>query len=284
MKPGYSGKVREIYDLSDGRLVIVTTDRISAFDRILPQTVKDKGVILNRLSCFWFKRTAYIVQNHILSENVEDMPEFFGTEEFRDRTVLVKKLNMLPFEFVVRGYIFGSMWKAYSEGADFCGYRLPRGYCEAQRLNEPILTPALKNDIGHDEYITQSDLEKQLGMETAQRISEICLRLYESCAEYALSKGIIIADTKFEFGIDSEGELTLADELFTPDSSRFWDLNEYSVGTSPRSYDKQLLRDWLLKHSENGVLPFDSVPQEVLNDTAKLYRKCFEQLTDAEYS
>lgn len=274
MKPIYSGKVREVYDISDERLVIVTTDRISAFDHILPQTIRNKGVILNKLSNFWFKKTEPIVPNHVISENLEDMPKFFQKDEFKDRTVLVKKLQMLPFEFVVRGYMFGSMWNAYQKGADFCGLCIPRGYSEAQKLKTPVLTPALKRDTGHDEYMDLADLENQLGKETTHRITNICFRLYDTCAKYALSRGIIIADTKFEFGIDRDGTLTLADELFTPDSSRFWNLPDYSVGTSPRSYDKQLLRDWLTAHTENGVIPFDSVPENIICDTEAIYRKC----------
>ena len=280
MKPIYSGKVREIYDVSDDKLVIVTTDRISAFDQILPQTVKDKGIILNRLSNFWFRKTDRMVPNHIISENLEDMPDFFQKKEFKNRTVLVKKLKMIPFEFVVRGYMFGSMWSAYQKGIDFCGLCIPHGYREAQKLKTPILTPALKRDTGHDEYIDLAGLENQLGKETTRKITNICFRLYDTCAKYALSRGIIIADTKFEFGIDKDGTLTLADELFTPDSSRFWDLQEYAVGTSPRSYDKQLLRDWLTAHTKNGVIPFDSVPENIIHDTEAIYRKCLIQLTD----
>lgn len=279
MKPIYSGKVREIYDISDDRLVIVTTDRISAFDHILPQTVRNKGIILNKLSNFWFKKTEDTAPNHIISENPKDMPKFFQKEEFKDRTALVKKLQMLPFEFVVRGYMFGNMWSAYQKGIEFCGLRLPPGYREAQKLETPVLTPALKRDTGHDAYIELSNLENQLGKETTRRITNTCFQLYDTCAKYALSRGIIIADTKFEFGIDKDGTLTLADELFTPDSSRFWDLLEYSVGTSPRSYDKQLLRDWLTAHTENGVIPFDSVPENIIHDTEAIYRKCLLQLT-----
>ena len=284
MKPIYSGKVREIYDISDDTLVIVTTDRISAFDHILPQTVRNKGIILNKLSNFWFKKTERIAPNHIISENSEDMPVFFQKEEFKGRTVLVKKLQMFPFEFVIRGYMFGSMWRAYQKGIDYCGLRIPHGYSEAQKLKTPVLTPALKRDTGHDEYIDLADIENQLGKETTRRITNTCFRLYDTCAKYALSRGIIIADTKFEFGIDKDGTLTLADELLTPDSSRFWDLSEYSVGTSPRSYDKQFLRDWLTTHTENGVIPFDSVPENIIHDTEALYRKCLMQLIDKESS
>lgn len=283
MRPMYSGKVREIYDVSPNELVIVTTDRISAFDHILPQTVPGKGVVLNQLSNFWFRRTQSIVPNHILSEQLEDMPAFFQQESFRDRTVLVQKLQMIPFEFVVRGYLFGSMWEAYRQGLPFCGYQLPPGYQQAEKLDASLLTPAIKRDTGHDEYITLADLEDRLGHDLTRRITDICFQLYNTCAEYALSKGILIADAKFEFGMDQDGTLTLADELFTPDSSRFWDRQAYAVGTSPKSLDKQLLRDWLQAHKENGQLP-GRVPEEILQATGERYRTCLQQLTGDQVS
>lgn len=283
MKPRYSGKVREIYDVSPDKLVIVTTDRVSAFDHILPQMVPGKGIVLNQLSNFWFRRTQSIVPNHILSEHLEDMPAFFQQESIRDRTVLVRKLQMLPFEFVVRGYLFGSMWEAYRQGLPFCGYQLPSGYQQAEKLASPLLTPAIKRDTDHDEYITLADLEKQLGSGLTRRITDICFQLYNTCAEYAFSRGILIADSKFEFGVDQDGTLTLADELFTPDSSRFWDLNAYTVGTSPKSLDKQLLRDWLQAHKANGQLP-DRVPEEILQATGDRYRRCLQQLTGGQVS
>lgn len=278
MKPIYSGKVREIYDISEKHLVIVTTDRISAFDHILPVQVKGKGVVLNKLSNFWFDKTRNIIANHIVDDRVENMPSFFQDEFFKERTVMVKKLNMLPFEFVVRGYMYGSMWKAYNNGEDFCGTMLPRNYKLAEKLEQPILTPALKHDIGHDEYVSMEEVESRIGTETAKQITEICFKLYEVCSEYALSKGLIIADAKFEFGRDEQGELVLADEIFTPDSSRYWDAGSYKVGVSPNSFDKQFLRDWLLNNKINGEFQFDKVPEKVLMQTEILYKECLSRL------
>lgn len=282
MKPIYSGKVREIYDVSDRHLVIVTTDRISAFDSILPVTVKDKGIVLNKLSNFWFDRTRGIVPNHIVDDRIEAMPPFFRNESFRDRTVLVEKLSMLPFEFVVRGYVFGSMWKACSGGEPFCGTVFPKDYKLAQKLEQPILTPALKKDTGHDENVSMEQVAARLGAEMTEQIAQICLRLYKTCSEYALSKGLIIADAKFEFGQNREGNLILADEIFTPDSSRYWDADRYQPGISPDSYDKQFLRDWLLDHKVNGEFQFDKVPKDILRQTQKLYHECLDRIVDRD--
>ncbi|MBD5135640.1 MAG: phosphoribosylaminoimidazolesuccinocarboxamide synthase [Lachnospiraceae bacterium] len=278
MEPIYSGKVREIYDISDKYLVIVTTDRISAFDNILPMPIKGKGIVLNKLSNFWFNKTQSIVMNHIIDDRVENMPLFFQNEYFRERTVMVEKLRMLPFEFVVRGYMFGSMWKAYDNGESFCGIRLPNHYGLAQKLEQPILTPAIKHDIGHDEYVSMDEVESELGTEMTKQITETCFRLYKMCSEYAISKGLIIADAKFEFGQNRQGELVLADEIFTPDSSRYWDAGSYKVGVSPNSFDKQFLRDWLLNNKLNGVFQYDKVPENVLIQTEKLYNECLDRL------
>ena len=278
MKPIYSGKVREIYDISDKHLVIVTTDRISAFDHILPVMIKNKGIVLNKLSNFWFEKTKDIVSNHIIDDRVENMPSFFHDEFFRERTVIVEKLNMLPFEFVVRGYMYGSMWESYNCGEHFCGNVLSGNYKLAQKLEQPILTPALKHDIGHDEYVSMEEVESRIGTDITKQITEICFRLYEKCSEYAFSKGLIIADAKFEFGQNVQGELVLADEIFTPDSSRYWDADSYKVGVSPASFDKQFLRDWLLNNKINGEFQFDKIPENVLIQTEKLYNECLNRL------
>lgn len=278
MKPIYSGKVREIYDISDKYLVIVTTDRISAFDHILPVTIKDKGIVLNKLSNFWFDKTKNIIPNHIIDDNVKNMPSFFQTDFFKDRTVMVKKLNMLPFEFVVRGYMFGSMWNSYEKEKSFCGIALSGNYQLAQKLETPVLTPALKHDIGHDEYVSMKTVESQLGIDLTRQISESCFALYESCSKYAFSKGLIIADAKFEFGQNDLGELVLADEIFTPDSSRYWDAASYKVGNAPSSFDKQFLRDWLLNNKMGDEFQFDHVPENVLTQTSKLYKECLKRL------
>lgn len=278
MKPIYSGKVREIYDISENELIIVTTDRISAFDSILPVFIKDKGKILNKLSNFWFDKTKDIIPNHIMDDKTENMPSFFQNEFFRERTVMVEKLNMLPFEFVVRGYLFGSMWNAYVNGESFCGTILPPNCKLAQKLEHPVLTPALKHDVGHDEYVSMEAVESQTGPELAKQITKACFKLYEVCSEYAFSKGLIIADAKFEFGLNRLGELVLADEIFTPDSSRYWDAASYKAGTSPNSFDKQFLRDWLMNHKVNGEFPFDKVPEDVLMQTEEMYRECWRRI------
>lgn len=280
MKPIYSGKVREIYDISDKYLVIVTTDRISAFDHILPVPIKGKGIVLNKLSNFWFNKTRNIVANHIIDDRIENMPSFFQNEFFRERTVMVEKLKMFPFEFVVRGYLYGSMWKAYENGEHFCGTILPKNYKLAQKLEKPILTPALKNDIGHDEYVSMEEVEARIGLKKVKQIMEICFKLYEECSEYAFSKGLIIADAKFEFGENGRGDLVLADEIFTPDSSRYWDADRYKVGVSPDSFDKQFLRDWLLNNKVNGEFQFDKVPENVLIRTENLYNECLNRLVN----
>jgi phosphoribosylaminoimidazole-succinocarboxamide synthase len=272
------GKVREIYDLEDGRLVIVTTDRISAFDVIIPALVKDKGKILNQMSLFWFDYTKSIIKNHIISSDITEMPESFQKEEFKDRTVLVKKLKMLPYEFVMRGYIFGGMWKAYQEKGEYCGKKIIGNYQLAEKLPSPILTFSLKKETGHDEEIDIDSIENDLGQEMMKRIEKICFQLYEKCSQYAYKKGIIIADTKFEFGYDENGELTLADEIFTPDSSRFWDLREYEIGKSSKSYDKQHLRDWLLEHQIDGKMQFDSIPANILEETSNRYKGCIKKI------
>lgn len=278
MEPIYSGKVREIYDISDQHFVIVTTDRISAFDHILPAPVKGKGIVLNKISNFWFEKTRNIVSNHMVDDRIEKMPPFFQRDYFRERTVMVQKLKMIPFEFVVRGYLFGSMWNAYENGESFCGIALTGHYQQAQKLERPILTPARKHDVGHDEYVSMKEVEEELGNDLTARIMESCFRLYEVCSEFAFSKGLIIADAKFEFGQNEGGELVLADELCTPDSSRYWDAASYEAGVTPNSYDKQFLRDWLLAHRVDGELPFDKVPESVLIQTEKRYQECLGRL------
>ena len=279
MKKLISGKVREVFEVSDDRLVIVTTDRISAFDVILSKPVEGKGKVLNAVSLFWFDLTKEIIPNHILSGNLADMPEYFHKSEYEGRTVLVKKLKMLPYECVVRGYMFGSMWEAYKETHAFCGQRIEGEYKQAEKLATPLFTPSTKAMTGHDEYISVKDIEDAVGSEMANKIQSVSLKLYEACYNYAYGKGIIIADTKFEFGLDENGELVLADEIFTPDSSRFWSLADYAVGTSPKSYDKQFVRDWLQNNKVNGEMQFDNVPDDVLAKTSEIYAECLNILT-----
>ncbi len=279
MKKIGSGKVREIYEVSDKELVIYTTDRVSAFDVVLPTPVPEKGMVLNKLSEFWFEFTKDVVPNHLISEDPADMPEEFSKECYKDRVILTKKLKMLPYEFIIRGYMFGSMWKAYQKGEPFCGQVISGEYQLAQKLEHPILTPSTKATEGHDEYsVTPEGLAKDLGEDLAKQLQDACLTLYQKCYDYAYERGIIIADTKLEFGLDEEGKLVLADEVFTPDSSRFWNRDEYQVGTSPLSYDKQYLRDWLTENSLAGVTPAPQLPEDVVAKTREKYLECMERL------
>lgn len=274
MKPIAKGKVRDIYAVADDKLAIVTSDRISAFDTILPKPVEDKGKVLNALSLFWFNFTKSIVNNHVITSDIKFIPEAFKKPEFEGRTVLVKKLEILPFEFVVRGYVFGSMWKAYSETGEFCGEKIRTGYSLAEKLDKPILTVSTKADEGSDEYVSFWRVTEKIEVPLFTKIKEICFALYEACADYALHKGIIIADTKFEFGLDENGILCLADEICTPDSSRMWSVDDYRPGASPKSYDKQFLRDWLLENE----MKFDEVPDEIYNKISQIYGECMKKI------
>lgn len=279
MKKIGSGKVREIYEVSDKELVIYTTDRVSAFDVILPTPVPDKGRVLNQLSLMWFDLTKDIVANHVVSIDPKDMPEEFSKEEYKDRVMLVKKLKMLPYEFIIRGYMFGSMWKAYKAGEPFCGQVITGDYQLAQKLERPILTPSTKATEGHDEYsVTHEGMVKDLGEELTRQLEETCLKVYETCFNYAEKRGILIADTKLEFGLDEDGKLVLADEVLTPDSSRFWNKAEYQVGTSPLSYDKQYLRDWLTENHLDSVTPPPQLPEDVVAKTRDKYLECLDLL------
>ena len=274
-----SGKVRDVYEIDDNHLVIVTTDRISAFDVILPKPVKEKGKVLNALSLFCFFYTKDIVKNHVLSDKLSDMPKFFRNSEFEERSILVEKLQILPFEFIVRGYMFGNMWNAYQDGKEFCGLKIEGNYQQAQKLETPILTPSTKTSEGHDTYVPFDYVINALGSETAGKINYLCQKLYDLCYKFAYEKGIIIADTKFEFGLDKENNLVLADEIFTPDSSRFWSVADYQVGVSPKSYDKQFIRDWLLSNKNGGEIQYDNVPDTIIDRTADIYQECLKKIT-----
>ena len=231
MKKIISGKVREVYDLEDGRMVIVTTDRISAFDVILPTMITDKGKVLNALSNFWFNYTKDIVKNHMISSDLKDMPQEFQKPEFEGRTILVKKLKMIPYEVIVRGYMFGSMYEAYKKGEPFLGHKFDKDYQQAERLAEPIVTPSTKAKEGHDINVTLQYMKDDLGEELGTKIEKAALAVYKKCYEHAAKNGIIIADTKFEFGLDENKDLVLADEVLTPDSSRFWNAATYRRGS-----------------------------------------------------
>lgn len=279
--PVKEGKVREIYDTGDN-LILVATDRISAFDHILKNKITDKGKILTKMSAFWFDLTKDIVSNHMISVDTADMPEYFRNENFEGRSMLVKKLRMLPIECIVRGYITGSGWESYKKTGLVCGIKLPEGLQESQKLPEPIYTPSTKAEIGdHDENISFERsvevLEKEFpghGQEYAQKIKDYTIAIYKKCADYAAEKGIIIADTKFEFGLNDEGEVVLADEVLTPDSSRFWPAAEYVVGQSEPSYDKQYVRDWLKANPDSDY----DLPQDVIDRTIAKYKEAYDLL------
>ena len=274
MKKIISGKVREVYDLEDGRMVIVTTDRISAFDVILPTMITDKGKVLNALANFWFDYTKDIVKNHMISSDLKDMPAEFQKPEFEGRTILVKKLKMIPYEVIVRGYMFGSMYEAYKKGEPFLGHKFTKEYKQAEKLDEPIVTPSTKAAEGHDINVTLQYMKDDLGEELGTKIEKAALAIYKKCYEHAKANGIIIADTKFEFGLDENGELVLGDEVLTPDSSRFWDASKYEVGGSPASYDKQFVRDWLKEHNLAGDPNIKEIPADVVAKTAAIYKEC----------
>ena len=282
MKPIKEGKVREIYDHGDN-LIMVATDRISCFDVILHNEVTNKGKVLTQMSKFWFDLTKDIIPNHMISVDVKDMPEFFQQEKFEGKSMMCRKLEMLPIECIVRGYITGSGWASYQKTGKVCGIELPEGLKESDKLPEPIYTPSTKAEIGdHDENISYKQsvdhLEKYFpgkGKEYADKLREYTIALYKKCAEYALEKGIIIADTKFEFGLDENGNIVLGDEMLTPDSSRFWPAQGYEAGHSQPSFDKQFARDWLTAHPGNDW----TLPQEIVDKTIEKYLQSYEMLT-----
>ena len=278
MKKIISGKVREVYDLEDGRMVIVTTDRISAFDVILPTMITDKGKVLNALSNFWFDYTKDIVKNHMLSSDLKDMPKEFQKPEYEGRTILVQKLKMIPYEVIVRGYMFGSMYEAYKKGEPFLGHSFDKTYQQAEKLSEPIVTPSTKASEGHDINVTIDYMKNNIGLELGNKIEQTALAIYKKCYEHAYKNGIIIADTKFEFGLDENGDLVLGDEVLTPDSSRFWDLSKYKTGTSPASYDKQFIRDWLKENNLAGEKSIKAIPSDIVAKTSEIYRECQKKL------
>lgn len=283
-KPFKSGKVRELYDLGDS-LIMVCTDHISAFDNILESPIPKKGEVLNKMSKFWFDFTKDLVPNHMISIDVADMPEFFRKPAFDGNSMKTQKLEMIPVECIVRGYITGSGWESYKKDGTICGIRLPEGLEECEKLPEAIFTPSTKAPVGeHDMNISMEEgaewIEKTFpgkGKEYMERLRDLTLALYRKCADYALSKGIIIADTKFEFGLDKEGNIVLGDEMLTPDNSRFWPLDGYAPGKGQPSYDKQFVRDYL---KEN---PGDVLPQEIIDKTIGKYVEAYELLTGEKF-
>ena len=283
-KPFKSGKVRELYDLGDS-LIMVCTDRISAFDNILESPIPKKGEVLNKMSKFWFDFTKDLVPNHMISIDAADMPVFFRKPEFDGNSMKTQKLEMIPVECIVRGYITGSGWESYKKDGTICGIRLPEGLEECEKLPEAIFTPSTKAPAGeHDMNISMEEGEEWIertfpgkGKEYMERLRGLTLALYRKCADYALSKGIIIADTKFEFGLDKEGNIVLGDEMLTPDNSRFWPLDGYAPGKGQPSYDKQFVRDYL---KEN---PGDVLPQEIIDKTIGKYVEAYELLTGEKF-
>ena len=273
------GKVRDIYDLGD-RLLIVATDRMSAFDVVMPNPIPDKGRILTQLSKFWFDLTKDIVPNHVISTEVEDYPMDCQPyqEILRDRSMLVMKTEVLPVECVVRGYLSGSGWEEYRKAGEICGIPLPRGLVESSKLGEPIFTPATKAEMGlHDENINFEKVEKIIGEDLAQKVKSFSLAIYKKARDFAEQRGILIADTKMEFGV-KDGKLFLIDELLTPDSSRFWPKNEYQPGGPQKSFDKQFLRDYLLSIRWDKSPPAPQLPEEIVQKTREKYLEAYERL------
>ena len=281
--PIKEGKVREIYDIGE-YLIMVATDRISAFDVILKNQITDKGVILTQMSEFWFDLTKDVIANHMITTDTDKMPEFFRNDWFAGRSMMCRKLKMLPVECIVRGYITGSGWASYQKNGTVCGIARPEGLAECDKLPEPIYTPSTKAEIGdHDENI---DFERSVkviereypgrGREYAEIVRDSTIALYKKCADYARSRGIIIADTKFEFGIDESGQVVLGDEMLTPDSSRFWPLEGYEPGHGQPSFDKQFVRDWLKDNPDSGY----DLPADVIDRTIAKYKEAYALLTE----
>ena len=277
------GKVRDIYAAGDGHLLIVATDRLSAFDVVLPDPIPGKGAVLTGLSRFWFSRIEGIVRNHCTSAGIED---FVADPEIRDsiadQSMVVRRLSPLPIEAIVRGYLIGSGWKDYQRTGAVCGIRLPSGLRQADKLPEVIFTPSTKAEAGaHDENIDFEAAAELVGRELAERIRDASIRVYLEAANFAEARGIIIADTKFEFALDADGELVLIDEVLTPDSSRFWPADRYAPGTSPPSFDKQFVRDYLETLDWNKTPPAPSLPARIIEQTSRKYREAFDRITEA---
>lgn len=282
----HQGKVRDIYDVDAHTMLLVATDRLSAFDVVLPTPIKDKGAILTEIANFWFEKLGHIVPNHLTGINPQSVVKDEAEKaQLGKRAIVVKKLKPLPIESIVRGYLAGSGWKEYKVGGTVCGIPLPEGLQEASKLPEPIFTPSSKAEVGdHDVNITHQQAADLLGQDLAKTVASVSIQLYKEAAQYALTKGIIIADTKFEFGLDNTGQLYLIDEVLTPDSSRFWPADQYMVGQNPPSYDKQYVRDWLEASGWNKTPPGPELPAEVAEKTSEKYREAFQKLTGSVFS
>lgn len=281
MKLARRGKVRDVYQVDDEHFLIVATDRISAFDCILPTPIARKGEVLTQISRFWFERLQHVTPHHMLTANVDEMPDIIKAqgEELRGRSMFVRRTEVFPVECVVRGYLVGSGWKDYKRTGEVCGHRLPENLRESDKLPEPIFTPATKAEEGHDENISEAQMRDIVGADVTQALREISLRLYKEASDYARSRGIIIADTKFEFGRDRDGRIILIDEALTPDSSRFWPADEYEPGKSQPSFDKQFVRDYLETLDWDKTPPAPPLPEEVAAATTARYVEAYRLLT-----
>jgi len=281
LKKRASGKVGEIYETDDDRLILIRTDRVSAFDVVMPQGIPGRGIVLTRLSEFWFRRLEEFCPTHLVTTDIDAMPDGIRrqADKLRDRTMLVRELDIVPVECVVRGYLAGSGWKEYQRSGTVCGVSLPEGLVESARLPEPIFTPTTKAYEGHDEPMTFDEVVEveEVGQDTAERLRDLSLQLYTAGAEYAAERGILLADTKFEFGL-YEGRLMLADEALTPDSSRYWDAEAYAPGRGQQSFDKQIVRDWLEQSDWNKQPPPPDLPKEIIERAAARYQEIAERL------
>lgn len=276
----HKGKVRDIYEIDDKHLLIVTTDRLSAFDVVMNEPIPYKGFVLTQMADFWFQKLSYVVANHLSGIAPESVVSKNEVAQVKNRAIVARKLKALPIEAIVRGYLSGSGWKDYQKTQTVCGIKLPQGLKESAKLNEPIFTPSSKEAVGqHDENISYEECEARIGKEIASRIKEISIKLYQEASAFALTKGIIIADTKFEFGLDEKNNLVLIDEILTPDSSRFWPLDQYREGASQPSFDKQFIRDWLESSEWNKTPPPPSLPLDVITKTSQKYLEAFQKLT-----
>ncbi len=274
------GKVRDNYAVGKDQLLIVTTDRLSAFDVIMGEPIPKKGQVLNQMANFWFEKLSHVVPNHLTGVAPESVVSPEEVEQVKGRAVVVKRLEPILVEAVVRGYLAGSGWKDYQASGAVCGVELPAGLQNAQKLPEPIFTPAAKAEMGHhDENITYEEMERRIGTELSRTIKDISIKLYKEAADYAATRGIIIADTKFEFGLDNHGQLYLMDEALTADSSRFWPADQYQVGSNPPSFDKQFVRDWLETQDWKKEPPAPKLPDDVIDKTAAKYQEALERLT-----
>ena len=276
----HKGKVRDIYEIDDKHLLIITTDRLSAFDVVMSEPIPFKGFVLTQMADFWFNKLSFVVANHLSGITPETVVAENEVIQVKNRAIVARKLKALPIEAIVRGYLSGSGWKDYQKTQSVCGIKLPKGLKESAKLSEPIFTPSSKEAVGsHDENISYEECEARVGKDIASQIQEISIKLYQEASNFALTKGIIIADTKFEFGLDEQNRIVLIDEILTPDSSRFWPLDQYREGASQPSFDKQFIRDWLEKSGWNKTPPPPSLPEDVINKTSQKYLEAFKKLT-----